>query len=116
MSEKFGCQTTPDRLNDPAQDRWLVNGIVVSPAGAHQLFNIRYLVCLTIPKIPTAFCGVPRNLANAEAPDRPPDKQRKTAGRAVTLRSGAFFSCAAIFTVYRIMESAASAKSAGGAK
>jgi hypothetical protein len=90
--------------------------IVVSPAGAHQLFNIRYLVCLTIPKIPTAFCGVPRNLANAEAPDRPPDKQRKTAGRAGTLLSGNIYSVAAIHCIYDIIDSCASAKSAGGAK
>jgi hypothetical protein len=45
-----------------------------------------------------------------------PDKQRKTAGKTAIFRSGAFFSCAAIFLVYRIMESAASAKSVGGAK
>jgi hypothetical protein len=42
--------------------------------------------------------------------------KRKTAGRAATLTSGNYFSCAAIFSVYRIMESAASAKSVGGAK
>jgi hypothetical protein len=45
-----------------------------------------------------------------------PYKQRKTAGKTAIFRSGAFFSCAAIFLVYRIMESAASAKSAVGAK
>jgi hypothetical protein len=42
--------------------------------------------------------------------------KRTTAGKTAIFRSGAFFSCAAILLVYRIMESAASAKSAGGAK
>jgi hypothetical protein len=43
-----------------------------------------------------------------------PDKQRKTAGRAATLRSGIFNSCGAISCVYWITDSRASAKFAGG--
>jgi hypothetical protein len=43
-----------------------------------------------------------------------PDKQRKTAGKTAIFLSGAFNSSAAILPVYRIAESSASAKFAGG--
>jgi hypothetical protein len=43
-------------------------------------------------------------------------QHEKAAGRAGTLLSGAFHSWTAIFHIYGIEESGASAKSAGGAK
>jgi hypothetical protein len=45
----------------------------------------------------------------------PPNIKRKTAGRAVTLRGGAFDSWTAIFTFYGNEESGASTKLRGGA-
>jgi hypothetical protein len=44
----------------------------------------------------------------------PPDDKRKTAGRAVTLRSGNIYSVAAIRCIYDIVDSCASVKCAGG--
>jgi hypothetical protein len=54
-------------------------------------------------------------LANLKAPDRPPDKHEKAAGKAGTFRSGAFHSLAAIFTYYGNAESGASTKLLGDA-
>ena len=44
----------------------------------------------------------------------PPDPKEKTAGRAPTLVSGNFDSCAAILSTYDIADSRASAKMPGG--
>jgi hypothetical protein len=62
------------------------------------------------------FPNAPRRIS--DPPDKPailPPRQEKTAGRAVTLRGGAFDSLAATLSYYDIIDSCASAKSAGGA-
>jgi hypothetical protein len=89
---------------------------MVSPAGAHQFNKNNNLIWLTNPESATETRHDQYNLANLQQPDRPPDKQRKTAGRAGTLLSGNIYSVAAIHFIYDITDSCASAKSVGGAK
>jgi hypothetical protein len=88
---------------------------MVSPAGAHQFNKNNSLIWLTNPESATEIRRDQHNLANLQQPDRPPDKQRKTAGRAGTLLSGNIYSVAATIIKYRIPDSPASQKHAGGA-
>jgi hypothetical protein len=57
-----------------------------------------------------------RNYRVGKPVGRPPDRLRKTAGRAGTLHSGHFNSVAAISLIYATEESGARANLAGGAK
>jgi hypothetical protein len=88
---------------------------MVSPTGAHHSNKNNILIWLTNPRSATKTRHALDNLANLLQPDRPPDKQRKTAGRAGTLLSGNIYSVAATTIEYRITDSPASQKHVGDA-